>query len=157
MKKILFCFAFFFLGINTIAYCGQTNKIELTDGSVIDAEIISFENNIYTLNTTSLGEIKVAASKIRKIEIASQNTLDTNSIQSQTDKIKQKVMANPEIMKDVSNLANTAEFQDLMKSPEIVNAAKSGDIKALMQNQKFMELINNPKIKEIGNKLKDKN
>ena len=38
--------------------------------------------------------------------------------------------------------------------PEILKAAKTMDVKALMANQKFVNAIKNPAVKEIDKKLK---
>ncbi len=145
------------LALNGLAYCAQTSRLELTDGSVIKAEVISLKNGIYTLNTGALGEIKLEASKIKNIEIANQevNPAD-NAIKSKTEQLKQQITNNPGTAKIIAGLATDPQFQEIVKDPEIVNAAKSEDIKALMSNKKFMNLLNHPKVKEIQNELKEK-
>ena len=62
MKKIII-FCLLSLALNAAAYCGQLSKIELTDGSIVNGEIVSYANSVYTINTTTFGEIKVGAAR----------------------------------------------------------------------------------------------
>ena len=172
MKKIAICFLFL-LGVIGSATCGQTSKIELTDGSIINAEVVSLDNGTYTLNAGSLGEIKVEASKIKRIELKSENTASTPTIQPESAinasdpsnaemktemaKYQAAVMNDPETLKIATDLAQDPQFQEIMKDPQVLEALKSGNMQALMSNPKFMNLINHPKIKEIGNKLHQNN
>ncbi len=161
MKRILICGIIFF-GITTAAYCGVKNRIELADGSVITAEIISFNNGVYSLNAGNLGMIQVDASKIKKIEAPIQNytpavnipgSINVDSIQSGIAQAKEKISSNPETMKMVTDLMTVPEFQAMLNDPEIANAARSGDIKTLMSNERFMSMVNHPRIKAIQNKI----
>lgn len=156
MKKIIGS-CMLILALNGLTYGAQTSRLELTDGSVIKAEIVSLKDGIYTLNAGALGEIKVEASKIKKIEISNQDANpDDNLIKAKTEQLKQQVANNPETAKIIAGLATDPQFQEIVKDPEIVNAAKSEDIKALMSNKKFMNLLNHPKVKEIQKELKEK-
>lgn len=160
MKKI-FIYSLLLL-LSATAYCEQMSKIELTDGSIINAEIISLDNGVYTLNAESLGRVKIDASKIRKVEAKNENTPSTvnipepsdNTIKSGVDKYKTIMMGDPQILKIANDLAMDPQFQEIIKDPQIANAINSGDIQALMSNQKFMNIINHPKIEEIKDKLK---
>lgn len=166
MKSILMgCVFLLFLSLT--GYCAQMSRFELIDGSVIEGEIISFLNGVYTLKTEDQGTIKLEFLKIRKIEtsnkISSPLKFDipqqpkVNLNRSDVEALNQKIMSNPETMKIISELVNDAQFQEIMKDPEILNAAKLQDIKTLMSNEKFMGLINNPRIRQIGNLLNEKN
>ncbi len=156
----------FILGLTLAAFCGQISRIELNDGSVIKAEVVSFENGVYTLDNGPLGKISIPASKIKKIEIldlnpASSGNLpvipDTASLQSKIEQTRNKITNDPEMMKTIKDLANDPQFQEALKDPELVKAAKSGDVNTLMNDDKFMKLLNNVKIKEIENRLQEGN
>lgn len=159
---MIFICLFLFLASGSL-YCAQAGKIELTDGSVINAQVVSLENGIYTLDGGSLGIFKINASEIRKIEIENSTgapatgVLNTTGpdIKSGVDKVRTKMMSNPEILKIVTELAGDPQFQEITKDPQIVSALYSGNLQALMSNQRFMELISHPQIKEINDKLKD--
>lgn len=163
--KILFLL--FLLSLGIPGFCAQLSKIHLNDGSVIEAEVVSLENGVYTLNTGSLGQVRVDASKVGKIEaedassIAPRISIPTNpanaNMQSQIDSLKTTITNDPRSMQIVNDLAKDPQIQEIAKDPDIANAAKSGDIKALMSNEKFKQLIENPKIKEIGERVKEQN
>ena len=95
MRKLIFFFVFI-LGLASMAYGGQKHTVELTDGSRIEGEVISLENGRYTLRTAHLGEIKVEASKVRKIETSHESAgpqgnlpeiPDAATIKTEMDKI----------------------------------------------------------------------
>lgn len=161
MRVILVCLSLF-LGSGSL-HCAQAGKVELTDGSVINAQVVSSEDGTYTLDAGNLGILKIKASKIRRIEIEdtsgtpAKGTLDTPGpdIKSGIDKVKTRIMSDPEILKIVTDLASDPQIQEITKDPQIIGAVSSGNVQALMSNQKFMELTNHPQIKEINEKLKD--
>ncbi len=160
--RIIFICLFLLLASGRLYYA-QAGRVELTDGSIINAQVVSSENGIYTLDAGNLGMLKIEASKIRRIEIEgasgapNKGTLDTPDpdIKSGIDKVKTKMMSNPEILKIVTDLASDPQIQEITKDPQIIGAVSSGNVQALMSNQKFMELTNHPQIKEINEKLKD--
>ena len=166
MKRVFIC-CLFLLSLSVAGFCGQVSRFELIDGSIIEGEITSFQNGVYTLKTQTQGVIKLEFLKIKKIEtsdkisapvkIEAPSQPNVNIDKSEIDQLSQKIMSNPDTMKAVSELVSDPQFQEIMKDPDIMNAAKLQDINALMSNEKFMSLINNPKIRQIGNMLNEKN
>jgi len=160
-KIIIFCLSF--LALNAAAYCGQVNKIELSDGTVINGEIVSFANGVYTIRTLALGEIKVGALRVSKIESLNRSLTNTpdasvaspsNLTPSQIDSYKQRLLDNPESAAIVTGLSTDPQIQELAKDPQIADAAKAGDIQALMKNKKFMSIVNDSRIQEEIKKIK---
>ena len=49
------------------SHAGVVSQIKLLDGSVIQAEIISFSNGVYKLRSKSLGTISVAEDRVQSI------------------------------------------------------------------------------------------
>ncbi len=162
MKKInIFCA--FFLALTAAAYCGQQSKIELTDGSVIKGEIVSYANNVYTINTANFGEIKVEGTKVSKIESANYvspgapagaNLQGNNLSSSQVYAYGQKLMEDPQNAAVITGLASDPKFQEMAKDPQIMEALKAGDMQALMKNPKFMSVANSENVQETVKKLK---
>ena len=165
MKKII-VFSLAFLFFSGTAYCGQSSRIELADGSVINGEITSFNNGVYTVKTANFGDISIEASKIAVIKTAAVATPYPNSpvtpfsssnIPNSSDisSYGQKLMANPENAAVITNLANDPQIQMIAQDPDIEAAVKSGDIQALMKNPKFMDMVNSSKIQEGVKKIKN--
>jgi len=162
LKRIII-FCAFFLAFNAAAYCAQVSRIELTDGSVINGEITSYVGGVYTINTATSGEITVGAANVSKIESANSPAVSTpissavqenGPVQPQVDSYRQQLMSNPGNAAIVTGLAVTPEIQELVKDPQIVEAAKAGDIQALMKKKKFMNIVNSPQVQEAFKKLK---
>jgi hypothetical protein len=144
-------FFLIFLSSSVSAYCGQVEKIELTDNSVINGEITSMSGGVYTVNT-AFGEIKIDQGKVAKIEsgIPAQ---ENSSASYQLEGYKQQLMSNPQNAAIVTGLAAAPEIQELVKDPQIVAAAKAFDIQALMKNEKFMNVVHSPRVQETYKKL----
>lgn len=160
-KAVIFCLLVLVLPL--AAYCQQESRIELTDGSVINGEIVSFVNGVYTVNTSAFGQIKIGTGQVAKVQSVnpSVSPLGTSPFQTSNpvaaglDGYKQKVLNNPENTAIITGLATDPQIQDLAEDPQIINAAKSGDIQALMQNKKFMDVINDPRFREEMDRLKE--
>ncbi len=162
MKKIII-FCLLFCALNAAAYCGQLSKIELTDGSVINGEVVSYVNGVYTINTAAFGEIKVGAGGVSKIESANYALPDTaissvvqtnNPTQAQVSAYGQTLMKNPENTAILTGLASDPQIQEMVSDPQLQDAAKTGDIQALLKNPKFLDIANSPKVQEAIKKLK---
>ncbi len=169
MKKSILC-CLFLLGLSAIGYCGQISRIELTDGSIIQGEIVSLDKGIYTVSTAGSSEVKVEMGKIRKIvteetspAVATGTSPQTanpatspssGDIKSEMEQAKSKIASNPAILQIIPAIILDPQFQEILKDPEIATAIKSQNIKALMENKKFLSILNNPKFRKIQEKLK---
>lgn len=175
MKRVIIFFLFF-LALTQRVYCEQESKIELNDGSVINGEVVSFTNGMYTVNTSAFGQIKINADQVVNFQPASSsnnplgitslsvnpynNSQNSTSLQGNNSSVtgiedyKRKVMSNPENAAVITDLAANPQIQSLMEDPEIVAAAKAGDLTALMKSKKFMEIVNNPGLQKEIDKLK---
>lgn len=162
MKKIIM-FCLLSLALNVAAYCGQLSKIELSDGSVVNGEIVSYLNGIYTINTSVLGEIKIKGDRVSKIESAnnalpyspiSPITQAENPVAAQVSSYGQALMKDPKNMAVVKGLTNDAALQGMANDPELQAAAKAGNIQALLNNPKFMNIVNSSEVQEAIKKIK---
>lgn len=162
MKKII-VFCLLSLLLNVTAYCGQLSKVELTDGSVVNGEVVSYLNGIYTINTSTLGEVKIKGDRVSKIESVNNAlpytsitpiTQTDNPVAAQVSSYGQTLMKNPENMAVVKGLTNDAALQGMANDPELQAAAKAGDIQALLNNPKFMNIVNSPEVQEAIKKIK---
>jgi len=162
MKKFIFLLLFVLTSVS-LAYAAHKVRIELTDGSTLDGEVVSFSDGKYTVNSPSLGTLRIEDSKIRNIHSTDQTTgssqkdiasLDAATFQGEVQKLQPAMISDPDIMKTISGLISNPDFRALLKDPEIMNAAKSSNVKALMANEKFIKVLNDPAVKEIRQKVK---
>ncbi len=141
------------------AHAGEPAEIELVDGSVVYGEIVSLKNGVYTIDSDSMGSVKISKSKIRVIRFRSRGVkteVGENSQKSDTSSdiqgIQKSLLADEDIFKIILSLQDDPKIQEILNDPETMKAVQSGDLQSLMSNPKFMELLNHPKIKAINKK-----
>lgn len=139
--------------------------IQLQDGSTLKGEVISLQNGVYTIRTTSLGLLILDAARVISISPGSQDPgsqdtgsqekiagggiLDTFMESIELDAIKEQMMRNVDIMATVLELQNDPQLKKVLADPEIMRAVRNMDIEALTSNSEFKRLLDNPKIKKI--------
>ncbi|HUU40006.1 MAG TPA: hypothetical protein VMW42_03600 [Desulfatiglandales bacterium] len=136
-------------------FAAELREIELTDGSVILGETISFKDGVYTIKSSGLGIIKIEESKILAIRRprgsspeAGIRSSDT-SINADIESLKKLLMGDKDIMDEIRSLQNDPDLQEVLQDPVIIEALNSGDMEALLSNPKFISLLGNPKIQKI--------
>jgi len=156
-------FCLFLLGFCTTAYCGQMNRIILTDGSMVNGEIVSYENGIYVIRTANFGEVKVESAKVFRIDsikspLPSVPSIpvihSSNPTSSEINRYRQELMSDPESAAIITGLAVDPQIQEIAKDPQLQDAVEAGDIQALMRNKKFIDMLNNPKMQDAIKKIK---
>ena len=156
-KSIFFLVTSLVLIIISNGYAAEVSVIELSDGSRITGEVISFDGNTWIIQSESLGQLRLESAKVRSIraqDTTGQKQPGTASSGYQVGKddiqaMQQSIMANQEILKMIMNLHDDPEIQSILKDPEIMNAVNAGDVNALIANPKFMRLLEKAEIKAI--------
>lgn len=156
-KLILVVTAGFLLMSISLGYAGEVSVIELSDGSIISGEVISFDGNTWIIQSESMGRLKIESSKVRSIrarDAARRNQVGSSSSGYQVGKddiqaMQQSIMANQAILNMIMNLHDDPEIQAILKDPDIMKAVNAGDISALIANPKFMRLLEKAEIKAI--------
>jgi len=140
-----------------IAHAGEISTIELSDGSVISGEVVSFDGNVWTIQSVSMGILKIDGSKVVSIRskttpsqtpsttTAGEDPINAADIQA----MQQSIMANEQIMTMIMNLQTDPEIQAILKDPEIMKAVNAGDVNALLSNPKFIKFMENTKVRKI--------
>ena len=138
------------------AYAGEQGEIELIDGSVIYGEIVSLKEGVYTILSSSMGDLKISESKVRAIRFPSHDankknrgSLKDNSKPPEIQALQESLINNEDILNIILSLQDDPKVQKILNDPTMMNSVLSGDIQSLMSNPKFLELLNHPKIKEI--------
>ena len=161
--KLATVFLILVLGLwSGVGLAGEQKQIELGDGSVVSGEIMSLRDGIYTIQSKSLGTLKIPASEIRAIDHhvgvkGSEDASDTPASDSGSDlqAVILMMMKDKEVMEMIQSLQQDPEFQKILEDPAVMNAVKRGDTSALMRNPKFMKLLSHPKVQEIRDKIED--
>jgi len=126
----------------------EPSRIELRDGSVISGEVLGFSGGHYLIRSPALGEISIDESEIRAVRPgggASAEAGYTSEIQS----LQQKMVANPEVVKLLTRLANAPEVQAALADPEFMHLVTSGNLAALQRNPRFQSLLHQPELRAI--------
>jgi len=134
---------------------GTLQYIQLVDGSELRAEVISFSADTYTLRSTSLGEVKIPADKIRTISTQPKATA-ANSVAptatsggSAMDNVRRSLMEDKNAMTKIESLQDDPVVKDILNDEATMRAINSGDLSALMNNPKIKALMENSAIREI--------
>jgi hypothetical protein len=153
MKKAVIIFILLFAAAS--AGAGDLREIELTDGSVIAGEVVSFANGVYTIRTDALGTISVSDSRVKSIRTKGRSEPAASQGTSSADisSLTEKMMSNDEVMALIQELRDDPEFQKALEDPAILKAVRTGDTAMLMANPKFLKLLENAKVKEIQEKV----
>jgi len=131
------------------AYAGEVQRVNLADGSVLNAEVISMHNGVYTFKSPSLGVFSVNAKQVQSISSSSMPTSQAGTANINLNQLQSTLKAKPGTMNLINGLKNDPDMQAILSDPKIMNAIKNGDYTAVANNPKFQKLLNNPKIKQI--------
>jgi hypothetical protein len=135
-------------------------EIELRDGSIIRAEIISLQDDFYTVKSQTLGTIRIEKSRIKSIRMGPGDTAGKSvttpspapDVAAQVKTQAEALMRDPSIMDTISSLTQNEDVMRVMQDPAIMKAINEGDIATLMSNDKFMQILNDPNIQAIVKK-----
>lgn len=157
MKKFIIS-TLLFAGFAGALYAAEKNRIELSDGSVLEGNIVSFENGVYTLQSDTLGMLRVDQAKVEKIEsIGASSAMPATpglDVKGQMENIKTSITENPQIMNMVAGLLSDPQFKEVLNDPKTMQEVNSQDFQALSSNQKFLALMDNSNLDQIKKKLK---
>ncbi len=155
MKKIILITILGLSIFASVALAQKVSKIELNNGSVIMGEVTGVNNGTYSINSPEMGTLQIAEKNIKQIGFANSSENLTHSPKStdispeKMDALRNKLLGDKDTMGMVMSLQNDPQFQEVLKDPDIINAIKSGNTAALMNNEKFMQLKNNPTVQKI--------
>jgi hypothetical protein len=133
---------------------GVDRVIVLKDGSRIRGEIISVENDLYRIESDSMGTILLGSNQIQSILSGQESgALPAEGSPSQIEQIQSSMMSNPEVMSSIFELQNDPAMQAVLADPEVMQAIQSFDLEALARNPKIKALMNDPRLKRIQGTL----
>jgi hypothetical protein len=163
MCRFILTAAFLIFSAHSIAFAEQSEQvITLKDGSQIKGTLSGIENGIYTVKTPIIGDVHVASKDVASITSTGaastplQNqapTAPAANMDAQIAAQQQKLMANPQAMADLQQIAQDPELMQALSDPALVQAVTSHDYQAVANNPKIQELMNNPRMQALLKKL----
>lgn len=136
----------------------QAEEILLQDGSRLQGKILSMENGTYTLQTSSMGVIRLKQSQIRSISQDGSGTSNSDPLaaasasagQSAVQALQSSMTNNPGVMTMIMSLQNDPDMQAVLSDPEVMRAIQNFDLEALKNHPKIKKLMQNSKIRDIS-------
>jgi len=149
---------------------GETaREIELTDGSIIRAEVVSMSQGIYRLRSDALGEIEVPEERIKAIRLPKVETatpridgepekevsapteaLSPPAPASSAEDIQQVFQHDPAAMEKILSLQNDPLVQSILEDAGTMRAVEAGDIGTLLNDAKIRALMSHPTVQELS-------
>ena len=161
MTKHFLIVLFALLFISSAAFAGTPKIITLKDGSVVRGVVVSIENSKYTIESPTVGTLHISEDQIVSISTPHQDSTPQPAASNASpsmpkDEIsaaQNKILANPDAMKDIQALVADPEVLAIMSDPEFLKTVQSKDPVAIQANPRAQELMRNPKIKALIEKL----
>ena len=162
MKKTIFRFLktctsiFLFLWVvSSASHAGVVNQIKLVDGSVIQAEIISFSNGVYKLRSEMLGTLSIAEDRVQSIRPNKSQTpemlekLESSdpSVGKKVQGLQQKLTSDPKTMEMLLDLGNDPSMIGVLNDKDLMRAIQQGNLSTVIKNPKIQKLM---KSKAVG-------
>jgi len=126
----------------------------LKDGAVIHGEIKALQDDVYTVETDSLGTLRVPKHNVRTIDHGGEHAVElpangSSAEQAELEAMQSRMLQNPNVLSMILSLQNNPQMQALLADPQIMSAIASGNYAALMNHPKIVALASNAKMREI--------
>ena len=128
--------------------------VVLKDGTVIHGEIKSLQDDVYIVETDSLGTLRVPKLNVRTIDYGDETATRSPAAgspieQAELQAMQSRMMQTPNLLSMILALQNDPDVQAVLADPEIMGAIASGNYAALMNHPKLIALMSNATVREI--------
>ena len=140
--------------------------ITLQDGTRIKGKLVGVQGNVYTIETSHFGTIAVKDTEVSNISSFDSAPAASDSSQvavpqqasfkDQVDSMKQRALADPDVIASIQEMAQDPELMSALSDPEFVKAVTSYDLGSIKNNPKAQALMQNPKMQQLMEKIKAK-
>ena len=142
-------------------YCGcfvfsaslQAATLSLSDGSTITGEIDGLNEGVYTINSPTLGLLKIPQASITNIQYGEVTTQNNESNATAIGEIQNQINNTPSLLEEVQSLKQESDIQAVLNDDKLLDAVKSGDFGALLSDPKIQNMMNNVKVQAISEQL----
>ena len=171
MKKTIFrflktCTSIFLLlwVVSSASHAGVVSQIKLVDGSVIQAEIISFSNGVYKLRSEMLGTLSIAEDRVQSIRPNKSQTpemlekLESSdpSVGKKVQGLQQKLASDPKTMEMLLDLGNDPSMIGVLNDKDLMRAIQQGNLSTVIKNPKIQKLMKSKAVGEVIQRGKEK-
>lgn len=156
---------FSFLLVGSV-FAGKLSQIRLGDGSSIQAEVMSFSNGIYVLNSPSLGTFELSEDKIVSIQMPgkissrssqsnftgdnrSSTVVSPSNLDSQVSQFRNQLTQDPETMQMIQNLQNDPSVKQILNDKELMKAINGQDLGVVASDPKIKSFANSEAFRAI--------
>ena len=156
---------FLFLWIvPSASHAGVTSQIQLVDGSVIQAEIISFSNGVYKLRSEMLGTLSIAEDRVQSIRPNKSQTpgklekLKSSdlSVGKKVQGLQQKLTSDLKTMEMLLDLGNDPSMIGVLNDKDLMRAIQQGNLSTVIKNPKIQKLMKSKAVGEVIQRGKEK-
>ena len=171
MKKTIFrplktCTSIFlFLWVvSSASHAGVVSQIKLLDGSVIQAEMISFSNGVYKLRSESLGTISVEEKRVQSI-LPNKSQISGTPAQLETvdplvgqkvQGLQQRLTSDPKTMEMLLDLRKDPSMIGVLNDKDLMRAIQQGNLSTVIKNPKIQKLMKSKAVGEVIQRGKEK-
>ena len=137
------------------SHAGVRSQVQLLDGTLIQAEIISFSNGVYKLRSKSLGTISVAEDRVQSIRPNKSQIPGTPAqletadppVGQKVQGLQQKLTSDPKTMEMLLNLRKDPSMIGVLNDKDLMRAIQQGNLSTVIKNPKIQKLM---KSKAVG-------
>ena len=171
MKKTIFrslktctnIFLFLWI-VPSASHAGVVSQIQLLDGSLIQAEIISFSNGVYKLRSESLGTLSIAEDRVQSIRpnlpqipgTPNQLQAADPAVGQKVQGLQQKLISDPKTMDMLLDLQSDPSMSSVLKDKELMRAIQQGNISKVVKNPKIKKLMKSKALGKVIQRGKEK-
>ena len=137
------------------SHAGVRSQVQLLDGTLIQAEIISFSKGIYKLRSKSLGVLSIPEEKVQSIHSNQSEDIEPlknpgNEVSPTNLKVqgfKNKLTSDPKTMEMLINLQDDPSMIGVLNDKDLMRAIQQGNLSTVIKNPKIQKLM---KSKAVG-------
>ena len=146
------------------SHAGVRSQVQLLDGTLIQAEIISFSNGVYKLRSESLGTISVAEDRVQSIRPNKSQISGTPAqletadplVGQKVQGLQQKLTSDPKTMEMLLDLGNDPSMIGVLNDKDLMRAIQQGNLSTVIKNPKIQKLMKSKAVGEVIQRGKKK-
>ena len=137
-------------------------EIELTDGTVLHAEIVALRDGVFHLRSRALGDIEVPETRVKKIVYRSASPAPSapdsappasaaGHAPAAGNEFVESLTRDPAFREQALSLQNDPNVQDILSDRATMDAIRNGDLDTLANDPKIQRLMQNPTVRALMN------